>query len=141
MADPSPAPRSTSTRWPWAVSSRTPSGVIATRFSAVFTSAGTPTIIPNPLPLMYRSATPAGHLCTSGEPFAGQRQTDDGLGVDDAVVGDEAGDGVQRDPLDRHVLLLDALQVGRRRFQGEGHEHVVQLVAEPRRGVELGQRF
>src|SRR5688572_21953204 len=40
-----PAPASTSTWWPWAVSSRTPSGVMATRCSPSFVSAGTPTIM------------------------------------------------------------------------------------------------
>ena len=41
----SPAPVSTSTWWPWATSSRAPSGVRATRCSPFFVSAGTPTII------------------------------------------------------------------------------------------------
>src|SRR5207249_4021094 len=45
MADPSPAPRSTRTAWPWLVNSRVPSGVRATRFSPSFTSPGTPTIM------------------------------------------------------------------------------------------------
>ena len=40
---PSPAPVSTQTWMPWRSSSRTPSGVIATRCSAVLTSFGTPT--------------------------------------------------------------------------------------------------
>ena len=45
---PLPAPVSTSTWWPSVVSSRTPSGVMATRPSATLTSAGTPTIMTGP---------------------------------------------------------------------------------------------
>src|SRR5205085_4220805 len=44
----SPAPASTRTRWPWATSSRAPSGVSATRCSPFFVSRGTPTIIRAP---------------------------------------------------------------------------------------------
>ncbi len=44
MEEPSPAPFSTQTVWPWEVSSRTPAGVMATRYSSSFTSLGTPTI-------------------------------------------------------------------------------------------------
>src|SRR5688572_19174591 len=43
MDDDSPAPASTSTSTPAWTSSRTPSGVIATRFSLFLTSVGTPT--------------------------------------------------------------------------------------------------
>src|SRR5829696_8162326 len=45
MAEPSPAPACTYTSWPWSVSSRTPDGVSATRYSSVLISAGTPTFI------------------------------------------------------------------------------------------------
>src|SRR5215211_1118477 len=38
-----PAPAWTSTSWPWSVSSRTPAGVSATRYSSVLISVGTPT--------------------------------------------------------------------------------------------------
>ena len=41
---PSPAPVSTNTSMPWRSSSRTPSGVIATRCSAILISVGTPTV-------------------------------------------------------------------------------------------------
>src|SRR3954469_9679940 len=40
--DPIPAPFSTNTSWPWATSSWTPIGVIATRYSWFLTSFGTP---------------------------------------------------------------------------------------------------
>ena len=43
--DPTPASFSTYTVCPAAVSSRTPAGVMATRYSSAFTSLGTPTII------------------------------------------------------------------------------------------------
>src|SRR5271169_2759307 len=45
IALPSPAPACTSTSWLRAVSSRTPAGVIATRYSSVFTSVGTPILM------------------------------------------------------------------------------------------------
>ncbi len=48
MFDPVPAPSCSRTRWPAWVSSRTPSGVTATRYSLSFTSAGTPTITRTP---------------------------------------------------------------------------------------------
>src|SRR5687768_18009522 len=43
MAEPSPAPRWTTTSWPRSTSSRTPDGVSATRYSSVLISVGTPT--------------------------------------------------------------------------------------------------
>src|SRR5438093_1327186 len=43
MAAPTPAPVSTTTVEPWWMSSDTPSGVTATRYSFVFVSFGTPT--------------------------------------------------------------------------------------------------
>src|SRR6186713_1343277 len=45
MPLPTPAPVSTSTSWPLRVSSRTPAGVMATRYSRVFVSLGTPTFM------------------------------------------------------------------------------------------------
>ena len=53
MDEPSPAPFCTSTVWPAEVSSRTPAGVIATRYSSAFTSVGIPTIMA--APLLYSS--------------------------------------------------------------------------------------
>ena len=44
LDDPTPAPASISTVWPWLVSSRTPAGVMATRNSLSLTSVGTPMI-------------------------------------------------------------------------------------------------
>ncbi len=44
MDEPSPAPFSTQTVWPAEVTSRTPAGVSATRYSSAFTSLGTPMI-------------------------------------------------------------------------------------------------
>ena len=43
MAEPTPAPDSTTTVTPWCTSSATPSGVTATRYSASLVSRGTPT--------------------------------------------------------------------------------------------------
>src|SRR4051794_1937247 len=48
IADPSPAPACTSTSWPWSVSSRTPDGVSATRYSSALISVGTPTFTGGP---------------------------------------------------------------------------------------------
>src|SRR6187431_288219 len=45
MADPSPAPCCTRTSCPWSTSSRTPEGVMATRYSSVLISVGTPTFM------------------------------------------------------------------------------------------------
>src|SRR3954453_4381539 len=45
MPDPSPAPDWTTTLWPRSTSSRTPAGVIATRYSSVLISLGTPIFI------------------------------------------------------------------------------------------------
>src|SRR4051812_22154636 len=45
MAEPSPAPAWTTTRWPRATSSRTPVGVRPTRCSSALISVGTPTIV------------------------------------------------------------------------------------------------
>ena len=42
ICEPTPASFSTSTSWPWATSSCTPMGVIATRYSWFLTSFGTP---------------------------------------------------------------------------------------------------
>ena len=41
IPEPSPAPACTNTSWPCRTSSLTPTGVIATRYSCVFTSVGT----------------------------------------------------------------------------------------------------
>src|SRR5260221_498802 len=58
IALPSPAPASISTRWPCSAISRTPAGVIATRYSSGLISGGTPTIIarsrPHQLPRPQR---------------------------------------------------------------------------------------
>src|SRR4051794_10001415 len=43
IAEPSPAPAWMHTLWPWSVSSRTPDGVSATRYSSALISVGTPT--------------------------------------------------------------------------------------------------
>src|SRR5690242_13921726 len=43
ICEPTPALFSTYTSWPWAVSSWTPIGVMATRYSWFLTSLGTPT--------------------------------------------------------------------------------------------------
>src|SRR3954447_16518676 len=43
IAEPTPAPAWMSTSWPCSVSSRTPAGVSATRYSSVLISVGTPT--------------------------------------------------------------------------------------------------
>ena len=43
MLEPTPAPASTKTSWPWRVNSLTPAGVIATRYSWFLTSRGIPT--------------------------------------------------------------------------------------------------
>src|SRR5512139_4139027 len=45
MPAPSPAPRSTMTRWPEPTSIRTPPGTMPTRYSSFLISLGTPTII------------------------------------------------------------------------------------------------
>src|SRR4051794_28206777 len=45
IADPDPAPRSITTSWPRSTNSRTPAGVIATRYSSVLISHGTPILI------------------------------------------------------------------------------------------------
>src|SRR5215210_1074355 len=55
MDEPSPAPRSTSTSCPARISSVTPAGVSATRYSRFFTSRATPTHI-------VRLLVPAGRL-------------------------------------------------------------------------------
>src|SRR4051812_19043944 len=49
IADPAPAPCWMSTSWPRSTSSRTPAGVIATRYSSVLISVGTPTFMDSPL--------------------------------------------------------------------------------------------
>jgi hypothetical protein len=54
IVEPSPASVSMSTSWPCATSSRTPTGVMATRNSEVFTSRGTPTIMRPPRPTQQR---------------------------------------------------------------------------------------
>src|SRR4051812_9516808 len=43
IAEPTPAPAWTTISWPCSTSSRTPDGVIATRYSSVLISVGTPT--------------------------------------------------------------------------------------------------
>ena len=45
IPDPTPAPASTTTLWPAAVSDRTPAGTSATRFSLSLISLGSPTIM------------------------------------------------------------------------------------------------
>ena len=54
---------------------------------------------------------------------------------------DQRRDLVEGDPLDGHVLLLDALQrrLGRLEIEGQVHEGV--LVGEPGRVVELAEPF
>src|SRR6202140_3021856 len=75
--DPMPAPCSTNTVWPAVVSSRTPAGVMATRYSSSLTSLGTPTIM--------------GGLSL---PDLG---VGDGLGLEEVALGGEAGDDHQWD--------------------------------------------
>src|SRR3954466_12094332 len=67
MAEPSPAPRWTSTSCPCSTSSRTPDGVSATRYSSVLISVGTPTFT---VPVLSSSASSgADQLAPSqGEP-------------------------------------------------------------------------
>src|SRR5436853_7243657 len=125
MADPSPAPRSTRTRWPWATSSRTPSGVSATRFSPGLVSDGTPTITPGRDPSRQR--------------LPGQAQTDDRLGVDDVAAPHEAGHLVQPHPHDAHVALLHAAGLAGAGVQVQGQVDEGVLVAEAGRVEELGQ--
>src|SRR5438309_410770 len=125
MADPSPAPRSTRTRWPWATSSRTPSGVRATRFSPALVSAGTPTITCGP--------------SRSRQRLPGQAEADDGLGVHDGAAPHQPGHLVQTHPHDGHVPFLDAVGAPGAGVEVQGQVDEGVLVAEPGRVEELGQ--
>src|SRR4051794_29931632 len=58
MALPSPAPRCRNTSWPRSVSSRTPAGVSATRYSSGLISVGTPTFTRAPPPLQSSDKLP-----------------------------------------------------------------------------------
>src|SRR5919112_1107117 len=59
MEDPTPASCWMNTSWPWLVSSCTPIGVIATRYSWFLTSLGTPTFTSS---LLAEGPTPTGRL-------------------------------------------------------------------------------
>src|SRR5579862_5829515 len=52
-----PAPRCTSTSWPRSASSRTPAGVVDTRYSSALISAGTPTFTIPPCVGAVRAAS------------------------------------------------------------------------------------
>src|SRR5205807_627309 len=67
MRLPSPAPAWITTSWPCTDSSRTPAGVIATRYSSDFVSVGTPTLIPASF-LLPHDAVPglAQHVAQDG---------------------------------------------------------------------------
>src|SRR5438445_6349625 len=125
MAEPSPPPRSTSTRWPWATSSRTPSGVRAARFSPGLVSAGTPTITAGPRSRAQR--------------LPGQAQPDDRLGVHDVAPPHQLGHLVQPHPHHAHVPPLHAVGLAGGRVEVEAQVHEGELVAEAGRVVELGQ--
>src|SRR5581483_54647 len=75
MPDPDPAPVSISTACPPRVSSSTPTGVMATRYSSVLTSLGTPTIMSRPRPrvhLLSQSEGKCGHCEIYGDLNQGQ---------------------------------------------------------------------
>src|SRR5215211_744933 len=92
MELPSPAPCSTSTRWPASVSSRTPTGVIATRYSWSLSSRGMPTS----MVAAFRVGPTVG---------PGQRQVYETNGPRVRVIGSAgaaggpAGGGVRRGPV------------------------------------------
>src|SRR5690349_7835547 len=102
MLESSPAPDSTSTSMPRCTSSRTPSGVIATRCSSVLISRGTPTITlfgafgagaARALPSLLRGIpAPRRSACSSLDTrrgFTQHRAQDVGDLVELAVAGDE----------------------------------------------------
>src|ERR1700712_1919494 len=66
IADPVPAPCWISTSWPRSTSSRTPAGVIATRYSSVLISVGTPTFMAFFVPLSWGLVADLGPA--QGEP-------------------------------------------------------------------------
>src|SRR5439155_26069044 len=102
MFDPAPAPSCRSTWCPEWVSSRTPSGVSATRYSLSLTSAGTPTITPTsldgghcpPATFRNRSAGQHSHSACAGDSGVavrpttpgGQQETGHRLGVTNATL-------------------------------------------------------
>src|SRR5512132_791381 len=88
MELPSPAPCSTSTRWPASVSSRTPTGVIATLYSWSLSSRGMPTS----MVAAFRSSRPHRR--------ARARQVyETGRGGSGRPAGRPAGRGVRRGPV------------------------------------------
>src|SRR4051794_13199702 len=76
-----------------------------------------------------------------GRRGGGGGEADERLGAGGAAVGDHGGHGGGGEPLDRHVLLLDARQVGLALDQIGGEEDEGVLVGEPGRVQELGQQL
>src|SRR4051794_41191735 len=76
IAEPSPAPACMHTLWPRSVSSRTPDGVSATRYSSALISVGTPTFTSGPRSVVM--GLPDDLAPSQGEPeldaVAGGRQ-------------------------------------------------------------------
>src|SRR5688500_8986529 len=87
MELPSPAPCSTRTRWPASVSSRTPTGVIATRYSWSFSSRGMPTSMVAAFPSQVHRRAWARQVYETGAAGSG------------GPAGRPAGRGVRRWPL------------------------------------------
>src|SRR3954468_21001596 len=148
-AEPSPAPDSTRTRWPARTSSRTPSGVAATRYSLSLTSRGTPTITnapPRSRPQeAYRrgrrrgtgaSAAPGGRFVVPLVLPGGEQDREDGLHVLEL-----ARRRLLHGPGERHAHDLDALfaaTAGDRRRVGPVEMEA--FVGHPGRGQERAER-
>src|SRR5690242_2533584 len=121
ICEPTPAFFSMKTSWPWATSSWTPIGVMATRYSWFLTSLGTPTFTQPTL-------VPGGPAADQATGVGGQHCDQHRRIVDPAV---QAGrqELVVRHPQRLHVgLLVDRLEVTPVRLTDPPREEVVDLL-------------
>src|ERR1700761_1701932 len=92
MPLPRPAPCCTNTLWPRAVSMRAPAGIMPTRYSRVFTSVGTPTIMgqfsvaEGPLNVMRVAAKSITRRVTTALTASGDGANIHGRNFDDAFA-------------------------------------------------------
>src|SRR5947207_7824943 len=108
--EPIPAPCSTSTLCPSPTSDSTPAGTSATRFSAVFISLGTPTIMPAPFSaLRSRSSVTPVRDALPRRVLAVRTKLHDGLPLRRKELRGYRRDFVFRQPGDRRQHLVETL--------------------------------